>query len=417
MLPRQCRQPAYRTRATAALGFALLLTFSSNIGQTYFIALFAGFLRADLGLSHGGFGGLFMLATIASAATLVWLGKLADRLNPVMLAALTLAALAGSAMLLAGAESLAGLVIALFGLRLFGQGMTSHLAMTLTARWFGRERGRALGLTFFGYPAGEAVLPILTALLLGLFTWRWVWVGIAIAVVLVLLPVLFFVGRRLPGDGSLEMPGMAAPAERPSDRSWTRAQVLRDPRFYGLLPGLLAAPFMITGLLFHQLHLVEIKGWALSDFAACYPIYAVSGMAAALFCGWLVDGYGAIRLLPFYLLPLAAGLALLGIGDSIATAAGFMAAMGATAGAATILLGAALAELYGTAHLGAIRAFVVALKVLATALAPAALGWLIDRGVGIDQQATPLALLVVASALGLALLLPSLLRYPSRTSR
>ncbi|MCF7992670.1 MAG: MFS transporter [Thiohalocapsa sp.] len=383
---------------------------SSNIGQTYFIALFAVPLRADLGLSHGGFGGLFMLATIASALTLVWLGKVADSRDPVMVAALTLALLAGSALLLAGADSVLWLVIALFGLRLFGQGMTSHLAMTFTARWFGRERGRALGLTFLGYPAGEAVLPILVALLLGLFTWRWIWVGIAIAVVVILVPALFLFGRGLPSDGSIETPGQTAQAERPSEWSWTRAQVLRDPRFYGLLPGILAAPFVITGVFFHQLHLVEIKGWSLSDFAACYPLYAASGTVAALACGWLVDSYGALRLLPFFLLPLAVGLALLGSGDSIATAAGFMAAMGATAGAATILWAAALAELYGTAHLGAIRALVVALKVLATALAPAILGLLIDQGVGLDRQATLLSLLVCASALGLALMLPSLLR-------
>jgi hypothetical protein len=49
------------------------------------------------------------------------------------------------------------------------------------------------------------------------------------------------------------------------------------------------------------------------------------------------------------------------------------------------------------------------LKVLATALAPATLGWLIDQGVGLDRQAMLLCLLVCASALVLALLLPSLL--------
>lgn len=87
-----------------------------------------------------------------------------------------------------------------------------------------------------------------------------------------------------------------------------------------------------------------------------------------------------------------------------------MALMGATAGGSAILFGAVWAELYGTGHLGAIRALAVALQVLATALAPATLGWLIDQGVGLDRQATLLSLLVCASALGLALLLPSLLR-------
>ncbi len=410
LLARPFRQSAGRAGATHALGFGLLLTFSSSIGQTYFIALFAGALRADLDLSHGAFGGLYTLATLASALILVWLGKTADRVDPVVLAALTLAALAGSALLLAGAESVLWLGIGLFGLRLFGQGMSSHLAMTFVARWFVRERGRALGLVFLGYPAGEALFPMLMALLLGQFTWRWIWVGIAIAVVLILMPVMLWMGREMRRHGLVEMPAPSPCAERPQDRSWTRAQVLRDPRFYGLLPGLLAAPFVITGMLFHQVHLVEIKAWTLSGFAACYPLYAASATGVALLCGWLIDRHGAIRLLPFYLLPLAAGLALLSIGDSIATAAGFMALMGATAGGAAILFGAVWAELYGTAHLGAIRALAVALQVLATALAPATLGWLIDQGIGLDRQAPLLSLLVCASALGLALLMPSLLR-------
>ncbi len=410
MLPRPFRQSAGRAGETHALGFGLLLTFSSSIGQTYFIALFAGALRADLDLSHGAFGGLYTLATLASALILVWLGKTADRVDPAVLAALTLASLAGSALLLAGAESVLWLGVGLFGLRLFGQGMSSHLAMTFVARWFVRERGRALGLVFVGYPAGEAVFPMLMALLLGQFTWRWIWVGIAIAVVLILMPVMLWMGRGMRRHGLVRMPAQRPSAERPQDRSWTRAQVLRDARFYGLLPGLLAAPFVITGVLFHQVHLVEIKAWTLSGFAACYPLYAASATAVALVCGRLIDRHGAIRLLPFYLLPLAAGLALLSIGDSIATAAGFMALMGATAGGAAILFGAVWAELYGTAHLGAIRALAVALQVLATALAPATLGWLIDQGIGLDRQAPLLSLLVCASALGLALLLPSLLR-------
>ena len=248
------------------------------------------------------------------------------------------------------------------------------------------------------------------ALLLGQFTWRWIWVDMGIAVALILMPVVLWMGRGMRSHGLIRPPAQRPSAQHPQERSWTRAQVLRDARFYGLLPGLLAAPFVITGVFFHQVHLVEIKAWTLPGFAACYPLYAASATAVALLGGWLIDRHGAIRLLPFYLLPLAAGLALLSIGDSIVTAAGFMALMGATAGGAAILFGAVWAELYGTAHLGAIRAMAVALQVLATALAPATLGWLIDQGIGLDRQALLLSLLVCASALGLALLLPSLLR-------
>ena len=69
MLPRPFRQPARRAGATHALRFGLLLTFSFSIGQTYFIVLFAGALRADPGLSHSASGGLYMLATLVSAPT------------------------------------------------------------------------------------------------------------------------------------------------------------------------------------------------------------------------------------------------------------------------------------------------------------------------------------------------------------
>ena len=55
-----------------------LLTFFSAFGQTYFISLSAGNIRAEYNLSHGDFGLLYMLATLASALTLPWLGKIVD---------------------------------------------------------------------------------------------------------------------------------------------------------------------------------------------------------------------------------------------------------------------------------------------------------------------------------------------------
>ncbi len=64
--------------------------------------------------------------------------------------------------------------------------------------------------------------------------------------------------------------------------SWTRHYVLRDIRFYAMLPGLMAPPFIITGILFHQVHLVETKNWTLPDFTSLYPLYAVSSILTAI---------------------------------------------------------------------------------------------------------------------------------------
>ena len=397
-------------RASPALGFGFLLTFSSSLGQTYFISLFAGDVRAELDLSHGAFGSIYAIATIGSALVFVWIGKLVDRIDAVRLSLLTMVGLAGSASLMAGANSVLWVGLALFGLRLGGQGMLSHIAMTAIARWFTRERGRALSIATLGFPMGEALLPIAVALSLGLFAWREIWVGTALSMIIVLVPIVLWLGgvasRRTLRQLSSETP--AAPGR--DGISWTRSHVLRDGRFYALLPGLLSPPFIITGVFFHQVHLIEIKTWTLAGFAACYPFYAGSATGVALGLGWLVDRYGVPRILQFYLLPLALGLALLSISDSMLVAALFMILMGATAGCATIILVALWAELYGTAHLGSIRALVVALLVLATAIAPSTMGWLIDVGISLDAQFRVMSVYTIACAISFALLLPRLRR-------
>ena len=102
-----------------------MLTFASSFGQTYFIALFGGQLRGAFGLSHGELGGLYTIATLASAATLVWLGQLADRMPLRLLSALTLGGLAAASLAMAGVASPLMLIAVFFGLRLFGQGCSA----------------------------------------------------------------------------------------------------------------------------------------------------------------------------------------------------------------------------------------------------------------------------------------------------
>ena len=87
------------------------------------------------------------------------------------LAALTLCELAAASLAMAGVAAPLMLVAALYGLRLFGQGMLSHLAMTAMARWFSEYRGRALSIAGLGFPFGEAVLPSVAVALIGRPVW------------------------------------------------------------------------------------------------------------------------------------------------------------------------------------------------------------------------------------------------------
>jgi MFS family permease len=139
---------------TRWLSCGFVLMFWSSFGQTFYIALFAGHLKADLGLSDGQFGSLYAIGTLASACVLVWAGKLADRFPIRWLAAGVLGGLALTCLATASVTSAWMLGVVLFGLRFFGQGMTTHVAMTAMGRWFNRKRGRAVAIATLGFPVG-----------------------------------------------------------------------------------------------------------------------------------------------------------------------------------------------------------------------------------------------------------------------
>ena len=198
-----------------------------------------------------------------------------------------------------------------------------HLAMTTLGRGFSATRGRAMAIAALGFPAAEGTLPALVVLALSAFGWRTTWAGAGGLALLILPAVFLFLLRRAP-----------APSSAPIDRSGEVATVLRrrevlfSTRFALLLPAMLTSGFVLTAVFFHQGTLSAAKGWPAGWFALCMPVYAAASVSATLVAGALVDRWGARRLLPLFLLPLAAASALL----AISTAPGFaMLAMGSSA--------------------------------------------------------------------------------------
>ena len=104
-----------------------------------------------------------MFATLASAMCLPFVGRLVDVMPEHKTILIVVPVLAGATLLAAYAPSVMVLVIAIFLLRLFGQGMMTHIALTATGRWFAAQRGRAVSLVVLGHQGGEASLPLLFA--------------------------------------------------------------------------------------------------------------------------------------------------------------------------------------------------------------------------------------------------------------
>jgi MFS family permease len=265
----------------------------------------------------------------------------------------------------------------------------SHAATTAMARYFEPGvRGRAVSIAVLGFPVGEAVFPGLAVFLMGTIGWRETWLAGSLVLVVLFLPMLLILLRghdarhralteRLSATGSTIGAG----------REWSRGEVLRDWRFPILMLAIVSPGFITTGLFFHQVHLVESKGWTLGWFATGFVAFAALKVCGSLISGELVDRFGARKLSMIYLPPLSVGLLVLGFFDAPISALAFMALAGLNGGMGQTLMGTLWAEIYGVRHLGAVRSLAFGIMVFASAAAPPIVGIMYDFGVTVETVA------------------------------
>lgn len=370
------------------IGGGYLSMLGTLAGQTVFISLFGEAIRHEFSISAGQYGLVYTVATLFSAIALVFLGPLTDRFSPRAVGVASLLGLAAACVTMSFSTSIMVLLIALFGLRFFGQAMLSHNSATALTRWFNRFRGRALAISQFGYSTGEALLPLAVALALTAYGWRAVWQIAAVVLVLVFVPSIYLLFRAKPANVSAATAGAVAPPVTTATTSggWTRSRVLRDGLFWWVMLGIIANPAIVTLIFFHQANIIGSKGWSPLVFAASFPILSITSAAAGIIAGILIDRFGAWRLLPYLLLPLCFSNLVLWLGSAEWTIALFFVLTGLSAGIVNNTASIVWAELYGTAHIGAIRALATAGLVFASAAGPGIAGVLIDAGVPLESQ-------------------------------
>ena len=376
------------------LAAGVLLTFLSSFGQTFFISIFAGEIREAFGLSNGGWGSIYALGTFASAMVMVWSGILTDHFRVRALGVVVLCALAAACLIMATLPSVWLLPVAIFLLRLAGQGMATHIAVVAMARWFRATRGRALSIAVMGVSLGEAFLPLIFVGLMEDLSWRTLWV-IAACVVLAMTPILVMLLRleRTPQSVAAD-----SASEGMDGAHWTRGQMLRNRLFWLLIPSLLAPPAFSTAFFFQQVHFAEVKGWDHATLVALFPVFSAAAVLSMLTSGWLIDRIGTARLMPVFQLPFVAGFLILSVAPEPWIAAVAMAMMGAAQGANSTVPNAFWAEFYGTRYLGAIKSLATAVMVLGTAIGPILTGLLIDLGVPFTAQMPGIAIYFLAAA-------------------
>ena len=369
------------------LAFGIAAIFFASSGQTFFISIFGGEFRREFGLTNADFGFIYMIATIASAFSLIALGRLIDKIDLRLYTALICAAMIGAIFLTSFTKTVLMLGLSFYFLRLMGQGLMVHIAITSMGRYFFGRRGTAISIITFGDTLGLTIYPLIGVALIGWIGWRDSWFALGFIYLIVLIPLMLWLlkGHSVRHKNYEVRLQKTSKLKGPTSTHYTIRLILKELRFYLMIPAILAPSFLMTGLIFHQVKIVEIKGWSMLIFTNGFIGLATASFLTSLLLGPLIDRWRAINFLPFILLPLSLGLLILNIFDTDYIGFLYLICLGGSLGATFTVAEAIWPELYGTTHLGAIKSFTGALTVFSSSLAPWVFGLLFDMGLGIHE--------------------------------
>ncbi|HIA60976.1 MAG TPA: MFS transporter [Pelagibacterales bacterium] len=365
---------------TRLLLFGFFISFFAGFGQTFFISIFNLEIRGLLNLSDGQFGILYSLATLASAIVLIWFGKLIDTMD---LRIYTFIVSLGLACACIGmfflTNSLFMLFVLIFSLRFFGQGAMSHTGTTTMSRYYVSDRGKAISVGSFGDVLAMMTFPIIALYLIQLIGWTHAWLFSGLSILIIFFPLYLYL---LKNQTLLHKEFLKKTNEITLQKSWRIRNVIIDKNFYVYLPISIAPPFILTGLIFHQVFIITNKGWGMELLASSYIGWGIFSIIGLCIGGPLIDKVNTKKAIPYYLFPMLFGILFMMFFEHSIFIFLYMALLGITNGLWLPFTGSLWVELYGVKNLGAIRALMHACMVFASALSPIMLGLIIDYRFG-----------------------------------
>jgi len=373
------------------LAFGSILMAMSSFGQTYFVSLYGQDLRQAFGLSDGGLAGLYAAGTVMSAVTLTWAGRMIDYTTTRRFTLAVTLLLVTACLLVSGVQAAWMLCAGFYLLRLGGQGLMVHTALTATARQYPLDAGKVLGAIALGLSLAQALFPLAAVQINYLTGWRIAWlINAAVLIAGVALAVSCLPHAAKKPLRTFRKRG----AEKVRE-----ASVWKNRNLLLALPAVLASSFITTGFFFHQARLAEEKGWALSWVAGWFIAYAITQAVSLLSFGPLIDRLTPRRLLPWFLLPQGAGMLALWLSSSQWVTPFYLIVTGVSSAIASTLATALWVQLFGSAQLAKVRSAVEAGTVLASGASPVFMGVLIDHQVTLRIQALICLIFILAASL------------------
>lgn len=371
------------------LSFGWVLTFLSSFGQTFLISLYVPEIIKSFSISEGTFGAIYAGCTVTASVIMLSLGHNVDHKPAKTVTAFSITGLAIASILLGFSYHFAVLILAIIMLRLFGQGLLTHISMSLISKIFDKNRGKALSFSSLGFSIGEAILPILITTIISFYNWR------IAAICSGVLLLFYLIKLKFTNLDHFDEQLISIKGNSTKKMVRNYKEIIFNRKFGIIMPAVFAVSFINTAVFFYQYIFVEEKQWSVTLYASFFTAYAITRLVFSLFGGVWVDKYTAKKLFRFYLIPLNIGLLPFAFMDSILGALAFLILAGITTGISGTVKTAIIAEIYGTKNLGAIRSIFTMFMVISTALGPLLVGLLIDNNFSVSTILLCLSILLI----------------------
>ena len=284
---------------------------------------------------------------------------------------------------------------------------------TVVARWFSRQRARALGILAMGTSIGGLLVPLLFQTLIDNVGWREACRWMALLVPVLLVPTVMLVIRNRPQDMGLHPDGDAATTESAAaqDGSAPMPAVFRDIGFWriSIAVGVLMAAF--TAALANLVPFAGGHGVTGAPAAALMSALAAAGLGGKLLFSVFATRINLKLALLAALVLMGLPLAALTLSHSYVAMLAAAVCLGLSSGAFLPAWSAIVARIYGPAVFGRVMGRMQAVTIPMVMIGTPATGYLFDLTGNYDAA---FLMFTVAAGVAMAALMP--LRVPVQSA-
>lgn len=367
-----------------AINFSTMATGNLNFG------LFVLPMSDALGMTRSQFGWALTMRRLAASGSSFFIGRLIDRYGPRVFVVIA-AVIIGVSLLVLARVTAAWQVLVLFGvLGVTGLATPNGIVTSVpVAKWFRRQRGKALALAATGLGIGGIVFLPITQVLIDNLGWQGAWTVLAIIFLALSIPLAAIFLRRQPEDLGLIVDGdpvrpasphlsaQSGTSEAP-EAVWTVREALHTSTMWKLMLVFAIAGFAQGGASVHRIPYWVERGFDPQVVSFAFSTDAAGAAAMALAAGWVADRLPIRFIATASFLGFVLAILLMIAGFNEFFLFGSTLVFGLSVGAGMIVHSYIFAAYFGRAFLGSIRGIVMPINLISAGVGAPLVGYLRD---------------------------------------